>query len=158
MIEIIVVVIIIGIAAAIAIPRMSAGADFQATSAARMVAVDIQYAQNHAIASQRKVRVVFTPAASGDNKNCYSVIYTDTNTPIIHPVNKDAYTVSFAKMKDFSALKLDSAKFGSTNRSYVEFDPIGAPDNAGKVVIRAGRYTYEISVAAITGKVTVVSN
>jgi len=158
LVEIIIVLIIMGIAVAVAIPRMSSGADFQVTSAARMVAVDLQYAQNHAIASQKKVRAVFDPAA-GTARGNYKLVYADTSVPIEHPINKGPYEVSFTQMKEFGALKLLSAAFGPGGaNNYVEFDPIGAPDNSGSVVMQAGTVTYTVTVAAITGKVTVTAN
>jgi len=154
LIEIIIVVLIIGIAAAIVVPQLSSGADFQATSAARMIATDIQYAQSLAIAQQRTVRVTFNPGADS-----YQLMYWDpiTNTamsPVQHPINKGDYAVSFKNLKDYAALDLSSA-FGANN--YVEFDAIGAPNGAGDVVMQAGAYSYTISVTAVTGKVTVQS-
>jgi hypothetical protein len=126
-----------------------------------MVAVDLQYAQNHAIASQKVVRVVFTPANSttGD-RGGYTVQYKDAPTLINHPVNKGPYTVNFTAMKEFAALKLVSA-YGCPPvpatgvNGYVEFDPIGAPNRGGTVVVEAGTSTYTITVAAVTGKITV---
>jgi len=167
LIELIVVIVLLGIIAAVAIPRMSAGADYQATSAARMLAVDIQYAQNHAITTQKKVRVEFDTAANDPSgktlsRGGYQLVIDEpsASTPIKHPVNKGPYVVSFTKMNEFAALRLDSAKFGpgpDVFSKVVEFDTIGAPDQGGTVVVQASMYMYEISVAAVTGKVTVAA-
>jgi len=152
LIEILMVIVILGIAAIAVVPQMSSGADFQATSAARAIAVDLQYAQNQAIATQKRVRVLFDVDA-----NTYFLLYydpvTDTNTPIRHPINKGSYVVSFSNMRDYPNLKLVAASFGTD--PFVEFDAIGAPVSPGGVRVQSGSASYSIVVTAITGKVTV---
>ena len=55
LVEILVVVVILGIAAAVIVPQMGSRGDLKAAAAARMLMADLIYAQNKAIA--RKVRI-----------------------------------------------------------------------------------------------------
>ena len=52
LVELMVVIIILAIVAAITVPSLSSGADFQALSAARMLMADLQYAQDFAVTHQ----------------------------------------------------------------------------------------------------------
>ena len=59
LIEILVVVIILGIASAVIIPQLGSRDDINAAAAARLVMADIIYAQNSAIVQQKKFYVDF---------------------------------------------------------------------------------------------------
>ena len=147
LIEILVVVVILAIAAAIVVPAFSSSS-LQAVSAARMIASDLQYAQNVAITSQGPVTVTFDPAG-----NSYSL--SNASGLLIHPMNKDAYSIDFDSQSGFGQLGIVSASFGGT--SAVTFDELGAPDDPGSVAVQAGASVYVINVAGITGRVTVVT-
>jgi len=155
LVEILVVVLILAIAAGVVIPQVIDSSDMQAISAARMIATDLQYAQNLAITTQKPVRMVFNPGAES-----YQLVYydhtTNQSTAVEHPINKGSYTVSFGSLQGFGKLDLVSAAF--TSNAYVEFNSIGAPDNAGQVVVQAGSQSCTIAVSAATGKVTVTTN
>ncbi|MDY6913937.1 MAG: GspH/FimT family protein [Planctomycetota bacterium] len=148
MIEIIVVLIVIAIAAAMVIPMVLSTADLEATSGARMLLSDLQYAQNVAITSQTPVTVTFDVSADS-----YSL--TNTSGTLIHPISKSAYEVDFTAMRGFDRLEIVSAGFGGN--ASVTFDALGTPDNAGSVTLQAGPHIYRVDVAAATGKVTVTS-
>jgi len=145
-VEILVVVIIMGIAAGVVIPMAVDSGDLQAAGAARMLASDLQYAQNVAITTQTPVTVTF--AVSGD-----SYTLSNASGPLIHPMTKDAYTVDFNTTNGFSTVDVTSAAFGGGDE--VTFDELGAPDNPGSVRIQVGAYTYQVTVSAATGRVKV---
>jgi len=144
--ELLVVIIIVAIAAAIVVPTMSSTQDVKATSAARIIAADIEYAQSMAITHQDPVTVTFNP--SGES---YSL--SNASGPLVHPITKENYAVDFTTKDGFENLDVVSASFGGT--AAVTFDEIGAPDNVGSVTIQVGAHAYQISVAAATGKVRV---
>jgi len=146
LVELLVVLVILAIAAAIIVPSVRGLGDLAATSAARTIATDLQYAQNASITFQLPVTVSFD--VSGET-------YTLSNEsgPLIHPMSKSAYTVGFSGQEGFENLDIVSANF--SGGPAVTFDELGAPDSAGTVVVRSGRYAYRIDVAAATGKVTV---
>lgn len=146
LIELIVVIIILAIVAAVVVPNVVRSADMQVTSAARMLATDLQYAQDYAITTQTPVTVTFN--VSGD-----SYTLSNTSGTLNHPITKTAYRVDFSSQSGFEQVELVSADFDGAGT--VVFDEIGAPDNAGSVVIQAGDYSYRVSIAAATGKVSV---
>jgi len=148
LIEILVVIVILGLLAAVVIPSVANTGQMQVHSAAAMLTSDIQYAQSLAISSQRPVTISFSP--SGDY---YTVHWSNESDPLEHPIRKKAYVVNFRTEHGFERVELVSASFGGTTD--VMFDELGAPDNAGSVVLRAGATVYTVSVASATGKVTV---
>jgi general secretion pathway protein H len=144
--ELLVVIVILAIAAAVVIPTMSSTQDVKATSAARIIAADIEYAQSMAITHQEQVTVTFSPVGES-----YSL--SNASGPLVHPMTKDAYTVDFGTKNGFENLDVVSASFGGT--AAVTFDELGAPDNAGNATIQVGAHAYQIAVAAATGRVSV---
>jgi len=133
------------ILAAVVLPTISNISGLQATSAARILAADLQYAQNVAITHQQSVTVTF-------NVSTESYSLSNTSGALVHPITKEAYTVGFGADKDFKNLDIVSASFTG---AAVTFDSLGVPDNSGTVKIQAGTSKYDITVAPATGKVTV---
>ncbi len=148
LVELLVVMMILAISAAVIIPYAIGTNDMQASSAARMVVSDLQYAQDTAIVSQTPVTVTFNASS-----NSYSL--SNTSGPLIHPMTKEAYIIDFTTQRGFGQLDIVSASFGGA--ATVTYDEMGSPDNAGTVTLQAGPHVYQISVAAAIGKVTVTS-
>ncbi len=148
--ELIIVIVIIAIAAAMIIPQAIDTSDFEALSAARVISGDLEYARDMAITSSTPVTVTFNTTAK---------TYTLTNTSgnLVHPITKATpYTVNFGAMKGFARVGGMTAVFGGQPK--VTFDETGAPDNAGTINFSAGPHSYRIDVAAATGKVTVTGS
>jgi len=148
LVELIVVMVIMAIAAAIIVANATGTDDVRAISAAKMVAMDMEYAQNVAVTHQAPVTVAFNTGAG---------TYTLSNAsgPLIHPMSKAAYTIDFPAMSGFSNVGIASANFAGGPS--VTFDEFGSPDAPGGVTVQAGPYTYLISVTAATGKITVTN-
>ena len=144
--EMLVVTVIMGLAAGMVLPFVTGTSDMQAMSAARMLASDLQYAQNVAITSQETVTVTIDPA-----NETYQV--ANASGVLIHPMNRTAFIVQFKALTGFDEVDIVSASFGGA--ALVSFDELGAPNNAGTVAVQAGSNTYTVTVAAATGKVTV---
>ena len=64
LIEIIVVVVILAIAAMLAVPMLSTAADTQLRTAGNMIAADMEYARSMAISRQQNYSVVFSSAGN----------------------------------------------------------------------------------------------
>ncbi len=143
--EVIVVVAIVAIAAAVVIPNAINTSDLQVISAARMVTTDLQYAQDQAITAQGPVTVTFDP-----NTERYTL--SNASGTLIHPITKDAYVVDFRAQTGFGSVDIVSVNFGGAN--LVTFDELGTPNVAGTVILQAGPHVYTIDVAALTGRVT----
>ena len=148
LLEVIVLVVVLGIVAAVVVPYMASAGDLEVISAARLVATDLQYAQNVAITTQVPVTVAYN--TSGE-----AYVLSNTSGPLIHPITKASHTVDFASQPGFSRSDIVSANFGGN--AAVTFDALGTPDHAGAVTLQAGPHVYRVEVAGITGRVTVTS-
>lgn len=146
LIELIVVVVILGIIAAVVIPQMSGTGDTKAQAASRIVMSDLEYAQNLAIVTQRDVTVTFNTGA-----NTYRLSSSESD-PLTHPITKMPYVEDFNAKAGFQGVAV-AASFGGN--PVVTFDPMGAPSAGGTVDVAAGPYAYRLSVAALTGRITI---
>ncbi len=147
LVEIMVVVVLLGIIAAVVVPMAVSGSSMEAVSAARNLASDIQYAQSMAITRQESMRVVFDAAGESYSLRDYE------STPLIHPMTKTDYIVTFSGHRALGNVDLVTADFGGD--AVLIFDETGAPDSAGTATVSAENVTYQISVSAGTGRVTV---
>lgn len=146
--ELMVVVFIMLIAAALVVPYASGTSSSSVIAASRMVAADLQYAQNLAISTQQRVTVTF-------NKTAKSYTLSNQSGTLIHPMTKAAYTVNFTAMSGYDRMVFNTVSFGSGSLLTVTFDEMGAPDNAGTIKLVAGPFVRQIDVEAATGNVLV---
>jgi len=150
LLEVLIVVVLIAIAAMLIVPMAGSAAGMQVRSAANVIAADLEYAKSTAISRGQKLSVVFDEAGES-----YQI--EDENGNVIqHPVRK-----GFDYVVDFETIGLDKvdivdADFDSTNE--VKFDYLGSPyngnDNAlnsGAVSLQAGNTTATVNVEAVTG-------
>jgi len=146
LVEILVVLVILAIAAAIIVANTTGTEDVRASSAAKMIAMDLEYAQSMAITHQDPVTVTFDPDAES-----YSL--TNASGALTHPTSKSEYATDFTTLDGLENVDIVSASFGGGQA--VVFDELGTPDNGGSVTVQVGAHAYQISVSAATGKVTV---
>ena len=149
LIEIIIVVVILSIAALLAIPMLGNSGDIQVRAAGDMIAADLEYAKGMAVSRQKPYTVVFS-----DSAESYSI--KDANGTVIkHPVNGKPYSVNFTTDSRISQVNISSlVDFGGT--SQVEFDSVGKPVNGGgKIFLAGGGKTVTVSVDAVTGYISV---
>lgn len=154
MIEILVVVVIIAIAAMMAIPMMTSAGSMQIRSAADMISADLEYAKSMAISRQKVYSVVF-------NKTNESYQIEDANGVIDHPVKKGfKYVVNFGTDSRVSKVDIVDVDFDST--SEVKFDYLGSPYNgssnplnSGVISVQADERTATINVEPVTGFISV---
>lgn len=163
LVEILVVVVIIGIAAAVVMPQLSGRDDLKAAAAARVVMADLIYAQNRAISTQQTQYVAFDLA----NKNYALLTGWLPQVFVRHPVNKTDFVVRFSSTSNpgLRDVTLFSADFD--DKTGIAFDPIGAPVGVaadgttaplvdqGQVVVKAGTYTLTVTVEPYTGEINV---
>jgi prepilin-type N-terminal cleavage/methylation domain-containing protein len=149
LVEILVCLVILGIAAAVIAPRAIGMGDIQVRSAAAMLQSDLQYAQNEAVVTQQTVTITFSPSTGS------YTLYLQDGTVMQHPVNKYPFTVSYAATEGVEKVGIESATFSGS--ASVTFDSLGAPDNPGSVVLAADTHRYRIDVGAVTGRVAVTA-
>lgn len=160
LIELMIVMVILGIAAAVAVPMMSSAASMQIRAAGNIVAADLEYAKSMAISRGNYYWVVFYPA---DEK--YE-IQEDDGTVIEHPIKKGSnYVVDFAS--DSRLDRVDISTVDLTPSGYkIGFDYLGSPYsrgngttydrlNAGTITLQAGGITKTVTVEPVTGFITV---
>lgn len=152
LVEVMVVLVIIGIAGAVVVPHMLSGGQFGVQAAARVVIADIIYAQNEAVAHQSPRRVVFEP----DN-NRYMLTDTAGTTMTVSWKSsaQENYIVDFEQDQRFSGVTLENVDFGGM--MMIEFDDMGSPISGGTLELIAAGFRYRITVAAFTGQVTIES-
>ena len=147
LVEVLVVLMILGIAAAMVVPRLGSMGDIQASSAARTLVANMEYAQNEAIVTQQPVTVDFGVADEN------YALKDSSSTTLQHPITKRDFVVAFATERGLEKVEILSASFGGHDE--VTFDSLGSPDNGGSVTLGADGHTYRVDVAAVTGRIQV---
>lgn len=157
LIEVLVTVTILGIAAALLVPSVGTTGVLRVQAAVRTVVADITAAQSDAIAFQEPRAIVFDL----DN-NGYTVVQVRNNV-----IDADAFSLSRVRFttRDFGDAQLVSASLGNTDNTLV-FDEMGAPVTApgtgtpltsGTIDLTGSSQRFQIGVEGFTGRVTVTN-
>ena len=158
LIEILLVMMIIAIAALVAIPMMSSAADMQIRSAGNMIAADMEYAKSMAISKGQNFSVVFTAAAER-----YQIEDQDGDV-IAHPVKRGFdYVIDFANDSRLDKVDIVTVDFDPGSSDTVTFDYLGSPHSGtgssplsqGVVTLQAGGTTMTIEVEPVTGYISI---
>ena len=159
LVEVLVVVAILGIAAGVVVPQMLDTGSLTIQGASRRLVADLLIAQNEAIAHGTTCRITFDPEG-----NSYTLTkreggaYVPLNLPWLQGGAGDM--VDFDEQGRYAGVEMDSADFDGAQRMH--FDEFGVPvDSDGKsiaggtVVLSSGVEQYRVRVTAFTGRVTV---
>jgi prepilin-type N-terminal cleavage/methylation domain-containing protein len=164
LVEILMVVIILGIAGAIIIPQMGSRDDLKAAAAARVVMADLIYAQNLAITKQANHFLEF------DLVNQRYTVMDAAKAAVDHPVNHTPFIESFGVGSSaMQSCRIDSAAFTGTSaqpRLYIGFDELGTPLAwegtgspetlvSGNTVIQSGQFKLRVDIEPYTGQISV---
>jgi prepilin-type N-terminal cleavage/methylation domain-containing protein len=166
-VEVLIVVVLLGITAALAIPMVGNRSDLKVSAATRKVIADFQYAQNLAIATRQ---------------NLYIKIDTDTYTictlsgttliAITHPINKSAFGVQFGDTSpsESALLGVHLTRVGVTGASVIGYDTLGAPFNYNEISqtrtgmtatttlrVSSGNQQQDVVIQPYTGEITIPS-
>jgi type II secretion system protein H len=164
LIEILVVVVILGIASAIIVPSIGSRDDLKAAAAARVMMSDLIYAQNWSIVNQRPCYVCFSQSGSTWS---YTLRDGPSGTILTQPVNVTPYTMTFGAggSSGLSDASLSSVSFDG--QTTLAFDELGSPlvynpDTgttasmaSGQIVVACGTYSLTVGIEAYTGEITV---
>jgi prepilin-type N-terminal cleavage/methylation domain-containing protein len=161
LIEILTVVIILALTAAIIIPQLGSRNDMKAAAGARVLMSDLIWAQNRAISNQQHVYVVFAGQS-------YTIWYKDSNGVLqkcTNPITQGAYTQTFSQANTpLSDVSLGTPSFnGQANLSY---DEVGTPygydgttetqmTSSGSLQVSSGDQTLTVSIEGYTGEASV---
>ena len=155
MVELLVVMIIISIGAMLVVPMIGSASSMQISSAANMIAADLEYAKGIAIGRGQNFSVVFDTSSES-----YQIKDQNGDT-ISHPVKKGFdYIVDFANESRLEKVNISTADFDGTPT--IKFDYLGCPYNgsngplnSGVVTLTAGETSITIDVEPITGFISV---
>jgi len=152
LVEVLIVVTIMALAAAIVVPRMTQAGQMQIQAAGRMIIADLLIAQNDAISHQATRRVVFDTATNrywlADGTGSTAGVVWKRDGSIV-----SSGAVDLDEDGRFDGVTLVAANFNG--QSYVEFDALGTPTEGGIIDIRSGDVSYRISVAPLTGRIAI---
>jgi len=156
LVEILTVVVLLGVLAAVVLPNSGYSDGDKALAAARKVAADIEYAQSEAVNHQTSITVSFFP--SGET---YSL--ASGGNLLTNPVDGNSFEVNLPGTLQAEGVDINSADFGS-GENVVTFNAYGEPVRAdgapissdSGVVIRCGDSVYTVSIAPVTGRVVVI--
>lgn len=163
LIELVMVILLLVILAAVAIPRFNIFGGMKQGNAALKIASDIRYAQNRATTTQKRHRINFNSSTTYDIKYCNDIYNTTTCTcPTAWVLATDPYTSGNFQISldnDFSGVSISSPAAGS----WLEFDSLGRPyvnpcsvTSAGTTVTvsYSGEADRNISIQSQTGMVS----
>jgi type II secretory pathway pseudopilin PulG len=162
------VVILIGITASIVVPQFATRDDLQTTAAARLVMGDLMYAQNRAIATQKKHYVEFSGSA-------YTLYARDSDSTALYaltnPITNSTYTVGFGTgNQQFPTTQIQSINFDGSAFQAIQFDSLGLPSvynatndtavalaNTGTITLStsSGAFPTLVTIDPTTGEATV---
>jgi type II secretory pathway pseudopilin PulG len=169
LIELLMIVALLGLAASLLIPYMVGRTSLEAQAVVRMIIADLHFAQHDALAHQEYRRVYFFDDGSG-----YALISIGARNEPFAPntadylfhtgspgANLDRYIVDLSNDTRFSDVTITTANFDGGNR-FITYDemggtiaPTGEPGGFGVITITSPEATYQISVSPFTGKLTV---
>jgi len=147
LIDVLMVVIIMGIAAAVVVPHMLDPGSLTIQGAARRLVSDLLIAQNEAIGRAVRYRVDFDLA-----NNSYRIYDINGNALQVAGVGGD-YDVDFNNDRRFDGIQITDAQLGGD--AIISFDELGAPSSGGFIDLTYENITYRITIAPFTGRVTV---
>ena len=163
LIEVLVVVMILGIAAAVVTPKLSQASVFRIQAAVRTIVADMTFAQMDALGYQEQRAIVF------DTENhMYTLVSVqgstiDVDTDALYDIKgpNQRYQVSLDR-EVFGEVTIESAEFDGDN--VLIFDEMGGPvespgtstlSEGGSIVLAGPQSRFRIDVAAFTGRITV---
>ncbi len=169
LLELMIVVLILGIIATIALPSFKSGVDQSRLAAAtEEIVTALEYARLFALTTNTQCRVTIDATANTVLVQRYkytaNFLGAETQLPkadveggafvtMAHPFNRGAsyYTV-FSNEERFFGVDIATSVFGAGN--FITFGALGAPSNAGTVTLLLGGRQVSISVNGTTGMVT----
>ena len=152
--EMLVTLVILGVAAMVVIPSIGNTTDMQATSAARQLVSDLLFAQTYSISQKHPYQVVFDAA-----NESYEIQDADTSSVITHPITKVPYRMAFLTDQHLKDVRITAATFDSGN--LVKFNSLGMPYNSagnqlaarGTVTLIAGTHNITVTVEPVSGRI-----
>ena len=172
LVELLIVIAILGISAALLVPYMINRDSMNAQSAVRRVIGDLSFAQSDALAHQQLRRVHFYPDGHGYcitriNEADLALPFDQATAdyvrdPLAGPGSGGDYIVDFITDERFKGISVESSDIDGNGHD-LQYDTLGGtvmiggvPGTGGNIVLASGAERYRISISPFTGKLTVV--
>jgi Tfp pilus assembly protein FimT len=167
-IEIMIVVVILGIIAVVAMPNLSSNDDRKLDIAAQEIVQAIRFARVESIRTAVPHGIIFSE--SHDNAKVYRLLSGTPTYDVYHPVDKKIYILNLrtdAVTEGVDLLNYNIRYHGTIgNKRYIGFNENGNPkyyefgsdhmlDEAASITLNYAGQTRIIRVAPMTGRVTV---
>lgn len=155
LVEMLIVVVILGIAGALVIPSMSQVGVLRVQSSVRQIVAQITEAQSDALAYQRGRAIVFDKT-----KGSYQIVEVIGTTVDAAHNTLDSGSITGG---DYGDAKITAVDFGQGSATLI-FDEFGAPTSragentpppTGTITIQGSGQEFKIQVDGYTGRVTV---
>ncbi|MCH2132440.1 MAG: prepilin-type N-terminal cleavage/methylation domain-containing protein [Phycisphaerales bacterium] len=172
LIELLMVIALLGIAAALLVPQMMGLGRLETSSAVRRLIADITFAQSEALAAQEYRRIHFFDDGTGYCLLCVSDSnFNEAYDPGTAEYVSDPsgavrglgyYIVSYLEDQRFDTVSVSEVDLDDGGRS-LTFDSLGGtvespgtPAGEGRIVLTGHDAEYEVTIAPVTGKVSVL--
>lgn len=157
LLELLIVLVLMAILAGGVLPMMGSSAPAKLRGAARLIIADIQYVQQRAMGTGLPLSLEFL---GGNRYRAVDPLGGDINNPKIldypggeYPVHKNRFIVDFDDPGPLRDVTLESAQFAG--QTSLRFGPFGEPDAGGEIVLQCYGYRVRLTVAPVTGRVSV---
>ena len=167
LVEILMVVIILGIASAVVVPNLGTHYDLNAAAAARVVVGDLVYAQNKAIVTQSLIYV----NVDVSNQQYSLLASSPSTTPATYLTNSltnTNYVTKFGANGPSQTRTVSIKSVTVDGKTCLAFDELGQPYswdpstntatllvNPAQIVVQCGTFTLTVSVEPYTGALSV---
>lgn len=156
LIELVMVIVIVGVLAALAVPRFNAFSSAKLSSAANKLVSDLRYVQQLAVSRHTTYRVYFDTSLDR-----YEVRDVSDNSLAKDPFSRQDFIVSFRTDPQFSGVDINTASFGSTAGLLFNWEGVPQNNNSvnltgeGNVQLRLGGESRTVYVRPGTGTLRV---
>jgi prepilin-type N-terminal cleavage/methylation domain-containing protein len=163
LIELLIVIAVLGLAAAILIPSLGQPDTLTIQGAVRRIIGDISFAQSDALAQQENRRILFYTDGRGYIllRPPYDPDVDYIYDPLVGSAHDGAYIVDFDADSRFEGITISAVDLDG-GEEFLTFDELGGtvaagggPGTGGTILITSPNASYQITVAPFTGKLTV---
>ena len=170
LVEIVTVVVILSIVAALALPSFSQQQEVALSAASRVVLADLLYAQSQAITTQQIQYVSFTCASNSPVRTSGSYSLSSPIASLLaNPISQQPYTQLFghAALSPFTNVELMDTQLGDPANNVLAFNELGQPlvcqinsaeaplVGTGTITLGCGNLAVVLSIEPGTGNISV---
>ena len=158
LVEVLIVVLLLGVVVGLALPSMGDSRMLRLREAARLLAADLEFAENESIAHGDDLRLVKFDTS---NNRYWVASAAAPDTPVTDPSNRQPFLTAFGsgRASGLAGVTIQSVSTGGD--AILTFDAYGCPDQATDATVQLaiqaaeGTQTLTVRVKAGSGEVSV---